>query len=233
MGQEEEMNLSWNTDPNALIISATFCCGFVQPVTLLNALPDASIWGDGRILWVERENNGQRRVLEGQLSPEQLEALLQRIVGAGFFSWQDKYEDRSIADAAEQCLTVELEDQAKKVCEYVSGAPPAFHELYAEIAQGAGATGTDYTPERGYFQAHPVQLPEGFTPPVAAEWSASSLGFALSEAVEGRWLEGDTLAQAWQMINTQGPGAIIQDGEGYYQLSIQLPGLSIVEPKAN
>ena len=221
--------LSWNRDPQARLISATFCCGHITQVTLLNYIPDALVWGDGRIIWVEPDNEA-RRVLAGRLSVEQIEALLERMAAAGFFSWQDRYADQSVADAPDQCLSVELENQSKKVCEYFQGAPPAFHELYAEVAGGAGATGADYLPERGYLTAYPLDLPNGFTPPVDAVWPVDSAGFSLAEIGAGRWVEGETLNIAWEMVNAKWRGMIIQESEIYYQLTLQIPGLSYVEP---
>lgn len=227
-----KVNLSWNPNPAEPILSATFCCGKVTRVVLFNYIPDARIWGDGHIIWTQLTDNGQRHVLKGQLTSEQMQTLLQRLSDTGFFSWQDRYADRSIADAAEQCLMVELETQSKKVCEYVAGAPVVFHELYTYIAAGSGATGQDYTPTIGYLTAHPLPLPANLTPPIDFKWPAATLGLSLDQAINGVWVEGKALETSWQMVNTKWRGSIIQDGDAYYSISLQIPGLSQVEPPA-
>ena len=42
------------------------------------------------------------------------------------FNWKDRYEELNVADASDQCVTVTLPTLAKKVCEYVQGAPDAI-----------------------------------------------------------------------------------------------------------
>jgi hypothetical protein len=199
----------------------------------LNAIADARLWGDGRIIWIElNDDTGQRRVLEGWLSPEQMQALFQRFDEAGFFGWEERYDDRSVTDAADQCLAVELAGRSKKVCQYVSGAPAAFQELYAYVASGAGASGRDYVPTTGYLTAHPLQLPADMDPPVDFEWPAAELGLSLDQAGAGVWVEGETLETSWQVVNTKWQGNIVRDGDAYYGLSLQIPGLSLTEPPA-
>lgn len=225
-----DIDLNWDENPDHVVVAATFCCGFVQETVLLNYIADARIWGDGRIMWVEEEAEGQRAVLEGKLTPEQLSSLLQQIAAAGFFEWQEQYRDETIADAAEQCLLVQLTGRTKQVCEYVTGAPVAFHDLYATIAGGAGAAGTAYTPQRGYLTAMPLELPPTYAGPIKAEWPADRLGISLDQATKGVWVEDDTAAEAWRIVNLNWRGAIVQEGENYYTLALQLPGLSKVEP---
>jgi hypothetical protein len=231
VGAESEIEPSWNTDPDALIILATFCCGYTTDLVPVNYIPDALVWGDGRIIWVQSGEGGERRVLEGYLTPDQMRALLQRVVDAGFFGWQDKYANLTIADAAEKCLSVQLESQSKKVCEYAEGAPQAFHDLYAHLADGAGATGSDYVPETGYLTAYPLDL-SNQPAPEADQWSAASLGLPLSEAVAGVWVEGEALKLAWNVVNANPWGMVVQDGDAYYRISLQIPGVSQMEPPA-
>jgi hypothetical protein len=56
------------------------------------------------------------------------------------------------------------------------------------------------------------------------------MGFSLEEATQGRWLEGETLAQVWKIVNANWARMIIQEGEAYYQLSIQVPDISLTPP---
>jgi hypothetical protein len=224
--------LNRTNEPDTPVVSATFFGGRTTQVAVNNYIPDAQIWGDGRIIWVEHTDSGERRVLEGRLAPNQMRALLQRVVDDGFFSWQDYYVNRTVADAPEQCLSIELERRSKKVCEYFEGAPQAFHDLYAYIAQGAEVTGTDYMPETGLLKANPLHFPEQFSPPVDWQWPTAALGMSLSEAVDGIWVEGAIFELAWRIVNAKWKGMIVQDDDAYYEISVQVPGVSWIEPPA-
>ncbi len=223
-------DLSWPTDPEAVILSATFCCGFVPQLVVMNYVSDATIFGDGRYIWVETDENGARQVFETQLTADQIESLLQQVATAGFFSWQDRYENPLVADAAEQCIEVRLLNQTKSVCEYFEGAPEAFHQLYDQLRQGAGHTGQPYTPERGYLKALPIQAEAQITAEEATlNWNTEAMGISLSKATAGVWLEGLALEQAWQVVNANPYNNVVQEGDQLYQLAVQIPGLSQAE----
>src|SRR6185503_4022675 len=112
-------------------------------------------WGDGRIVWVQQNNSGAREVLTGALTPDQMTALLQTYVDAGFFGWNTNYGNYNITDGATQCLSVALTSLTHQVCEYYEGAPAKFHELYGTAAGGAGARGTPFVPTQGYVTSYP------------------------------------------------------------------------------
>jgi len=217
----------WDPDPNALIIQAKFCCGFVPPWVGMSYIPDAQVWGDGRILWVETNADGRRRVLEGRLTFDQMTALMRRIVDDGFFGWEDNYGNTNVPDLASQCLTVNLRYDSKSVCEYGQGAPSVFHALYADVASGAGASGADYAPTTAYLTVYPQDFSGQAAPPLSIQWPTEAAGFTLGEAASGRWVDGAALALAWQAVNV---GGLVQEGEAYYALALQIPSVSLADP---
>ncbi|HJS30062.1 MAG TPA: hypothetical protein VJ768_10595 [Anaerolineales bacterium] len=222
---------SWDTNPEALIISATFCCGFVPQSAVINYIPDAQVWGDGRIVWVEQSDDGTRRVLEGQLSLEELGLLIERIQDAGFFEWEDRYANQQVADYADKCINVNLVEQQKSVCEYYEGAPAEFHEIYDVLSTGAGASGEAYMPETGFLTVIPLGPTTQINPAdVAGTWDAAEMGISLSEVGEGVWVEGPALEAAWAAVNFRPWNPMVQEGENYYLLGLQIPNLSMAPP---
>jgi hypothetical protein len=218
--------LKWDTSPDALIIE-TYVAGGLVPINYQkNYIPEARVWGDGRILWVE-SSGGTRRVLEGHLSEDELRALLQKISEAGFFGWDDFYQPREMVyDAGTTTLTVNLLDTHKSVSEYFQGAPAKFHELAAYLGDGAGASGADFVPTRAYLTALPFgddNIKSDYV------WPDESAGFTLAEAVGGRYIEGEALEFAWQVVK-QSMNAILESGGQRYQLLVQVPGVSLEAP---
>ncbi|MDX1436384.1 MAG: hypothetical protein R3335_06220 [Anaerolineales bacterium] len=234
LSEAEKRQLPWDTDPEALIISATFCCGFAPQLALTNYIPDAQVWGDGRVVWVEQSDDGSRRVLEGHIDLGELELLLNRIKDAGFFEWDEYYSNPQVADFADKCINVNLLEGEKSVCEYYEGAPAAFHELYALLSEGAGAPdGEDYAPESGFLTV----IPLGSDVPTESvdamlNWDAPGLGISLSvvEDEGGAWVSGTTLEAAWQVVNQRPWNPLVQEGDSFYMLGLQVPNLSMVPP---
>lgn len=228
--EEEPMDdLPWQQSPEAVVISATLSGGFVPRSYMVNYIPDAQYFGDGRVVWVNFRENGSRSVLEGQLSQADLLQILERIETSGFYGWEDRYANPLIADAPDRCVKVTTTERQKSVCEYVEGAPPEFHELYDWLVRGAGASGEPYVPERGYVTSHLIGAPSGEFAESVASWQAADAP-GLSEMEDGVWLEGPALQQAWQIVNGSGPSAIVRQGDDFYELSVQIPGLSAEAP---
>lgn len=218
--------IAWDASPNAVIIEMYVIGGLTPMNYMRNYIPDARVWGDGRILWVERIGSG-RRVLEGHLSEDEVRALLQKISDAGFFGWQKHYEPPDlIYDAQTTVLRVNLLRLQKTVSEYHEGAPAAFHELAALLSSGAGASGADFVPARLYLTAFPLS---GTDSPSEFYWPDEAAGFALAEAVNGRYVEGEALEFAWQVVN-HGYYSVVESAGRRYQLGVQVPGVSLEEP---
>ena len=225
----------WNHDPNTIIVSGTFCCGFTTPLVPLNYIPDFQIWGDGRYIWVVyTSDSSSRQVLIGQLSEEQLTSLLTKAVDGGFFGWEDRYANELVSDMADKCIAIHLESASKTVCEYYEGAPEYFHTLYNNLASGAGLKGTEFIPKRAFMIAY--AYPKDVMRPISQDdilWPTDTL-FPLSTAVEkGVWVEGDALLLAWQAVNADPWSGTVRDNEGFYNLTLQIPGVSMTQPPAD
>jgi hypothetical protein len=221
-----------NHNPEARIVLATYCCDSPTTQELVRPyLPEAQLWGDGRLLWTEHDANGERQVYIGQLSAEDMAGLLQEVVTAGFFGWDERYLGEPVVDAASRCLTVTLTDQTRTVCETHGGAPDAFYTLFDWLSQGAGAAGTPYLPQMAYvtgfrLEDTGVPLPE---PDVA--WPQALSHIPVGDAINGLWLEGEDLVPLWQAAN-QSPYQmpVVEDGNGRYRVILQVPGVSWIEP---
>lgn len=224
----------WDRNAEEKIVSGTLCCGYTSPLVPLNYIPDVQIWGDGHMIWVENFNDGSRFVWETWLNQETMQVSLQTVVDAGFFGMQNNYKNPLVADLPEKCLSVNLTDNKKQVCEYYQGAPQEFHDLYAYFADGIGLDGEAYVPKTAYLTSYPFPVETSLDQEdVDYVWDAQSLGFSLSEAVDqGLWIDGAPLEFAWEIVNAKPGSMVVQDGDLYYQVSLQIPTVSWQEPPA-
>lgn len=225
-GSGVRSDVAWDTDLSALIVR------FYSPYTTAGLagafddryyVPEVQIWGDGRINWVTEEGSG-RRIWEGHLSTEEMEALLRRIVEAGFFSWEDEYYTPGGHSMPPMHLMVNLAGRSKEMSEH-GGAPDAYYELEGLLRSGAGAEGHPYVPSRGYLTVEPLSLDLGGPEwPVGAETTPDDVG-------EGMYIEGATLAFAWELVNRTPTAPIYVSYRGdAYRIMVQVPGVSHFEP---
>ncbi len=218
--------VEWDHSPEFLVAVAQTGGGMMFDA---NPLPDARLWGNGRLVWVDEDQSGARQVFAAQLSETEMTALLQQFVDAGFFGWKDSYSPGPVMDAPSSCLWVELQSADKSVCEVLSGAPAKFWDLYGALASGAGVSGAVFIPERGYLQAQP--FPADSTT-AATDWDAVALGVSLRDIGQGRWVEGKAAARAWEIVNTNHWDPVAREGETLYTLTLLVPGVTTLEPPA-
>ncbi|HLF00584.1 MAG TPA: hypothetical protein VI547_01315 [Anaerolineales bacterium] len=216
----------WDVDPNTLILSVDTCCGMLYEP---NGIPDARLWGDGQLIWLEYDSHGARRVLVDILSPDEITNLLQSFVNAGFFGWKDYYEPSSpVYDAPSSCIQVNLKSESKSVCDLMGKPPRDFYELYDYVASGAGQLGGDYAPTSGYLSATPSGPPTNTVPTL--NWPAESLGLSLRDAANGAWIEGESLALAWRIVNANPSNPIVLEDDTFYSLILLIPDVTRQQP---
>jgi len=227
--------LAWDTSPQAKIIVATLCCGLAPDLLRINYLPASVVWGNGHILWTKSDSNGHKQVLEGILNQDQMSALVKGVINQGFFNWEELYKSpNSPTDLPPKCISLQLKDRSHRVCEYYKGAPTEFNNLYNTLASGAGLEGKDYQPSKGFLVSHPQGA--SFNPASNGQisvWDAKSTNLSLSQAINGLWIEGPALKAAWEFVKSRPAGPMVKDNGKYYQLSLQIPGVSMIEPPAS
>jgi hypothetical protein len=226
------IDVQWDTSPSVRIVryySPSTTAGLAGAYDRRYYVPEVQVWGDGRIIWVVQARES-RRLLEGHLTPEQMKALLQLVVDAGFFGWEERYYTPGGHSFPFMHLEVNLIGHSKEVAEH-GGAPDEFYELEGFLSSGAGAAGREYVPTRGYLTATVLGPPEQIGATPEAQWPETTAGFALNEVGEGRYIEGEALAFAWQAVNqyTRAPVYVESKGD-LYTIMVQIPGVSYDEP---
>ena len=226
--------LDWNTDPGTRVVLATTCCDSPTTEELVRFyIPEAQLWGDGRYLWTERDDQGTRQVFATHLPAAEMAAMLEEIAATGFFTWKEQYAVEPAVDAASQCLTVTLQEGSKTVCAaHGSAAPSAFYALFDRLAHGAGQSGQPYRPQRAYLTGFRLEAGDGPLPAPDVAWPAALAHLPVSEAIAGTWLEdGDGLQSLWQAAN-RSPYymPVVAGDDGRYRIILQVPGASWMEP---
>ena len=196
-------------------------------------IPEAQIWGDGRIIWTEQGT--PRRVMMARLTTDQMRSLLQRIMqrimDTGFFNWEDSYGIGGSTNKPWH-LSVNLIDHAKEVVGHKGQAPDAYYELVSFLSDGAGITGSDFIPTQGYLTANcwpPSAEGEEIEP--STHWPDADAGFALDQVGNGRYVAGETLSFAWQTVNQNPTNPIfVKSNNQTCVIMVQIPGVSLYEP---
>jgi hypothetical protein len=137
-----------------------------------------------------------------------------------------------VVDTASQCLTTTLTNQTKTICVTHGSALEAFYPLFGWFSQGAGTSGSLYSPERAYLTGFQLADSAAPLPEPDVAWPESLADVPVAEAVTGLWLEeGEALRVLWEATNRNPYHMpVVGNGDERYRIILQLPGLSWIEP---
>lgn len=242
--RQPDLQLEWDSSPKAQLILVQNPILFpgilstYQDERAQNYIPEGTLYGDGRILWVEYiyENDiVSRRVMEGNLTPTDIPVLLQQFLDSGFFTWKDTYGSTIRNDGPpNESIYVYLDTLTKGVI--VNSDPPqGFEGLMKLVSTGAGARGQDYLPDQGYLSVYPQYFDE---PPnlQVPQWPATEASFTLKDLYgdggieNGIYVDGQVLAFVWQIINSYPRSPLVEDSGEVYMLTLRIPNLSVHQP---
>jgi hypothetical protein len=218
------LRAEWDTSPEVSIIKV----GYVGEVDY-NYIPAAQVWGDGHIIWVEYDSKGNRRVLEGSLSKDELAQLIDKLIDADFFKGYRRFDWRLLSG---EYLSLRLSNVWHQVAIDPTGgySNSAVLDLVEFLKSGAGTTGTDLIPVQGILHAYPleqVSLPNDLE--ASYQWPDERFGYGLESVYLKKPhneipIAGEELAFAWEVVNSPSP-LVESEGEVYW-IGVVIPYVS-------
>jgi len=209
----EHPKAEWDTSPDNVVISYD-AFGEID----YGYIPDFRVWGDGRIVWVERDQNFTRKVYEGYLSQNQLKEIIEQFVDAGYYKWFGG--GNSSVNISIGLLTSYKQNSFD--------ANEKISQLAEYLASGAGVKANNFIPTIGYLYVFPVEETEykntKFTP---VEWPENKYESNLENFERsfpnGKEITGDELDFVWQSVNHS---PFIESNGKIYWIAVGIPKIT-------
>lgn len=226
--------VQWNKDPYAVVFRAEIVGGDnADSFYMLNDIPACTIYGDGRVVWVV-DGGGTREVLFDFMSPE---AVANFIVELGitrkFYEYKEGFPLQlpSASMPVYERLTLE-NNGVKYVSDSYSNWPYDYYNQTLQLCIEQATTPRTFEPDGAWISAQETpydsRLPSLF-------WEADIAGLSfltLAGTQERRWLEGTLVKILWQAIKENGLEVQFGEGEKYYRIALQIPGVTRDAPPA-
>jgi len=193
--------VEWDTSPGTIVAQAAHPIKHslvsIPPEYTRNYIPEARLWGDGRIVWATYySSDGPRSVMEGRLTSEQMTAFFKQAIDVGFFGWNDNYFPLiPYENPPTDYLTINIRTAKKTVSNGMDTAPTAYKSLLNTLTNGPFAESKAFMPTHGTLIAIPTQNQ------AAINWDKENLNLDLSKAAQGIPVEGKVLQVAWEAVN--------------------------------
>lgn len=188
----------------------------------ISYIPTVQVWGDGRIIWVEYNSEGDRMVWEGSLTHNEMTQLVIRLTRINFFRFGFGNEKYCVGEY----LTVKLSTITSR--RRVNSDNINFSKVYSFLKTGGGVMGKEFIPETGNLYAYPIEEMDYLSDSEAkCYWPDDKFGYTLEKIRtqnNGKSISGEELRFAWEVVNRE-ISAVMSNGKMYW-IEIEVPGVS-------
>ena len=210
----ERPKAEWNTSPDNVVISSNVF-GEID----YGYIPDFRVWGDGRIVWVEHDQDFTRKVYEGYLSQNQLKEIIKQFVDAGYYKWFGNKNSSPVN------ISIGLLNSYKQNSFDVDGK---ISQLVNYLESGAGVEAKEFIPTVGCLYVFPVKETEyKNTKSIPVQWpeNIEETDFANFERTfpDGKEITGDELDFVWQIVNHS---PFIKSNDKIYWIALGIPKIT-------
>lgn len=219
--------IAWDKTPGTIVVRLDRLVDKEPDYQRLNRIPPCTLYGDGRLVWVNNVPPSGEEVLEAYLDDVAVRGFIEFIIREKRFYDVPDYAAQELPPtetAAMDSITLNLTGQQRTIRSY----RPWPENMYFSILETCGRlsnTPAQFLPVWAWASAYSV--------PSAA--AASRIGwpptgqFKMAElAASGDrvWISGPTLRQLWNIQRASFGTVLWIEGDKTYQVALQVPGVS-------
>ena len=219
--------VGWNRSPQAVVFRAEIVGG-ESDFRARSAIPNCTIYGDNRVVWINELGPFQLQVLEDRLTDSAIDQFVQYLAaqeriytfGARLDAIRAQADVNPVVERV--TLTVnEVEHQADSF----GGWDADWFPRVLKACKDLSAAPVLVAPTSGWVYARSV--PFSMAPPVTA-WDAAALGLSLSSVADGgpHWIDGAAASTLWNTLHSLPDNVIFEDGSAYFEVALQVPGVT-------
>lgn len=226
--------VQWNRNAQTILFRADVVGGETDFMAR-NDIPNCTIFGDNRIVWVNELGPFKLQVLEDRLPDAAISAFVQHLaVDDRIYTYDahlaDIQKQGNVNPVAETvALNVDgIEHQADSFSGWNSDFFPKLLQDCKTLAQAPVLV----APSSGWISAQTV--PFNMQPPLVT-WDARQTGISLNTiagAGSPVWTTGQGVTTLWNELHSLPSNTIFEDDKNYFQVALQVPGITRNAPPA-
>lgn len=214
--------MEWVHSPDTIVLRLDARLKEASPADVDNQIPPCTLWGDGRLVWVNDIEEGHQ-VLEARLSDEKIRELLEKVIFSGFYDWESDYLIPDSSNPIIESITLNLYSEERTVSRY-SDWPVDAYEQILKTCHEMSDTPVLFEPNGGWLTAYEVPQIEGIG---YWRWLSEDTGFTLEETISNpRWVTGDLAKSLWTVTVEAPSRTRVLENNKAYELVLRVPGVS-------
>jgi hypothetical protein len=222
--------IQWLRSPQTIVFRADITGGYrADDSRALNEIPRCTIYGDNRVVWVNELGPFTIEVLHDIVSDDAIRAFIDYLTveeriytyGAGAAATG---EGESLPVVEQVLLAVNAVEHR---ADGFSGWDADWFARVTRACQTISQAPVLFAPEGAWIIARETSF--DLQAPIVQWVSATSTTLSLSalaESAEPRWLADANLPLLWNYLHTLPPNLLFAEGERYFELALQVPGVT-------
>lgn len=219
--------VNWNRSPQAVVFRAEIVGGQSDFIAR-SVVPNCTIYGDNRVVWINELGAFQIQVLEDRLSDSVIDTFVQYLAAQErIYTFEARLQDiqtqASVSPVVER-VTLEVNDVLHQADSF-SGWDVEWFPRVLRACKGLSGAPVLVAPSSGWLWAQ--SIPFSITPPVTT-WNAAAMGLSLASATDSapHWISGAAASTLWNTLHSLPDNVIFEDGTNYYEVALQVPGVT-------
>ena len=227
--------IQWDRSPTAVVFRADVGGGeFEDAFFLRNDVPPCTVYGDNRVVWTAQPFESSDQILWDRLSDEDIENFVSELTVARlFFTYSSgaDLEPASETSPVVETLTLSV-NEGTHTSDAFGDWPERYYEELLQLCQTISDTPVIYEPAAAWVAVQPAQ----YDPNVSElTWDGEVSGLDLAELAaseEPLWITDRNVKVLWNMIRAAPPDILFSQAGDYYQVALQVPGVTRDAPPA-
>lgn len=223
--------LFWQRDPTAIVFRADRVSGDPDSLEYASGIPDCTIYGDNRVVWVNLLGPFETQVLYDRVGDERIYDFIERMTVTGrLFTFQiptsDPAEPAPTLDPAEERETLMLAvSGSTHLTDARSGWGENYYEQALDVCKTLSGTPVLFEPIEGAWL---TAVPDpGAAPGTSVTWDAAALELSLASAVNGPiWIDPVPAVLLWRYQRTLPDSVTFNEDGVFYRIYLQVPGIT-------
>lgn len=228
--------IQWLRDPLYVIFRADTVGGNPDPLEAALRVPECTIYGDERIVWMTLAQDGNFNVLFDVLTDETIQEFISWLaIDRKIYSYEEGFKNElpQRVTPVYQQLYVHVSGVVH-VTDDFAGWEVGYYDEVVDRCKTLSRTPRRFQPEGAWLLAEFVEDTRFVTHPIIY-WDAEAAGFSFSTmATDGspQWVEGNVVRVLWQYLVETPGNVLFEDVFGRYRVAMQVPGVTLSAPPA-
>lgn len=214
----------WTPDPDAVIFRAEVIRPGLPALVSQSAVPECTIYGDTRVVWVNTLDALRSEVLFDTVGEAVVEDFITRLaIGEDFYGLTTGEANPEAPDEAYQQVLIDVGGRPHQADSRGNWDADFFARVLAQCIS-LSSTPIRFEPREAWLTVQPAEmLPDA---PLLSWQPAEHDGFSLTPLADGRphWVSGEAVSALWTLLRTTPYTLLLSEDGRFYQFALQAPG---------